>query len=103
MNEFMKWLAVALCACILAGQLWRAKRTNSRNTLRRYHWLAGLLTLAVSGEMAVLMTNLDGVYWTEVLVLGYVLVTQVLTVPEWVHGVPDKYKTCATEEEGNYL
>lgn len=97
MNGFMKWVAVALCLAILAGQLWRAKRTNSRNTVKRYHCLAGMLTLAVALELAVLMSGGDGVYWTETLILGYVLATQIVTAPEWAHGVPEKYKTDRAE------
>lgn len=97
MNEIMKWLAIALCLLILAGQLWRAKRTNMHNTVGRYHCLAGMLTLAVSCELFVLISGVDPVYWTEVLVLAAALATQLITIPDWLHDVPDRYKTDPAE------
>ena len=93
MIETTRWIAILLCVAILATQLWRAKRMNADNTVARYHCMAGLLTLAVSLECALLVTKADNVYWAELLLLTYLLIRQVVEGKDWQHGVPEKWQS----------
>lgn len=82
----MGTVAVILCVAILAGQLWRAKRTHTKNTNWRYHTASGAMSLGVACSM---FASHSG---PSVMVLLAVFLHQCVGASRWANGqVPDEY------------
>lgn len=100
MNDALKIVCFVLCAFILAGQLYRAKRTNAVNTHWVYHVAAALLALGVSCKMISYVwpaTAAPAPSWTDLPLLFGVLIFQCSAVKRWRRDVPREFATAPSE------